>query len=159
MLSLKDGTIKILPGNKRPWLARIRAYTPQAAYDLEREWVRLEASGQVALAQLAEGVYEYCGKERGFFAYEGGRIVPLDKAQAVARLGTALDPRAEKKAELRRLEREMERWIRLDRRYSDGDGMFDWCNEREVEQIQALEARIRALREELDAKIGGHEQT
>lgn len=152
MLSVKNGTMKILPGSKRPWLARISAYTPQAEYDLEREWVKLDASGQVALEQLAEGVYEYSGQKRGFFAYEGGKIIPLDKEQAVARLGATLDPRAEKKAELRRLEKEMEHWIRLDQRHNDGDGMFDWCNERELEQIEVLERRIRALREELAAE-------
>lgn len=49
MVSVQNGAIKIVPANKRPWLARIRAYTPQAEYDLEREWVRLDARNQVAL--------------------------------------------------------------------------------------------------------------
>lgn len=152
MISVKNGVMKIVPANKRPWLARIRAYTPQAEYDLEREWVRLDTDNQVALAQLEEGVYEYSGQKRGFFAWQEGKVVPLDKEQAVRHLGAALDPLAEKRAELRRLEQEMNRWYELDRRNNDGDGMFDWCSERELEQIEVLERRIQALKQELAAK-------
>lgn len=73
----------------------------------------------------------------------------------MARLGAALDPWAEKKAELRRLEKEMERWVRLDRRYNNGGGTFDWCSERETGRILFLKKRIQTLQEGLNATRRG----